>query len=61
MKVSFPAPGETTNLESQFSETRSRIKGKRIVGIIGYGLFQYFLLTMDYKTGKIHVSLPPEK
>ena len=60
-KVRFPAPGETTNLESQFSETRSRIKGKRIVGIIGYGLFQHFLLTMDYKTGKIHVSLPPEK
>lgn len=60
VKVSFPAPGETANLESQFSTTGSRIKGKRIVGIIGYELFQHFLLTIDYKTGKIHVSLPPE-
>lgn len=60
VKVSFPAPGETTNLESQFSKTGSRIKGKRIVGIVGYELLQYFLLTMEYKTGKIHAYLPPE-
>lgn len=60
VKVSFPAEGETANLESQFSTTASRIKGKRIAGILGFGLFQHFLLTMDYKTGKIHVSLPPE-
>lgn len=58
--IRFPAPGETTNLEKQYSTTGTRIKGKRIVGILGYGLFKDFLLTLDYKTGKVHVDLPPE-
>ncbi len=60
VRVSFPAPGETTNLESQHSETGTRIKGKKIAGIIGSGIFQYFLLTIDYKTGKVHAYLPQE-
>ncbi len=59
VKIRFPAPGETTNLESQYSTTNTRIKGKRIAGILGYGLFKDFLLTIDYHTGKIHVALPP--
>ena len=58
VKVRFPAPGETTNLESQYSTTSTRIKGKRIAGILGFGLFKDFLLTIDYQTGKIHVALP---
>ena len=60
VKVRFPIPGETTNLESQYSTTSTRIKGKRIAGILGYGLFKDFVLTIDYHTGKIHVDLPPE-
>ncbi|GGF61972.1 pepsin/retropepsin-like aspartic protease family protein [Alteromonas lipolytica] len=60
VKVLFPAEGETSNLENQFSATGTRIKGKKVVGILGYGLFKHFLLTLDYKPGKLHVDLPPE-
>lgn len=58
--VSFPAKGESMNLESQYSNTGSRIKGKKVVGIIGYDLMQHFLITLDYKDGKLHVALPKE-
>jgi predicted aspartyl protease len=58
VKVSFPAEGQTTNLESQYERTGSRIGGKRVVGLIGYDLLKDFLVTLDYRYGKLHIDLP---
>ena len=58
VKVSFPAEGQTTNLESQYERTGSRIGGKRVVGLIGYDLLKDFIVTLDYRYGKLHIDLP---
>ncbi|MGQ8365371.1 aspartyl protease family protein [Glaciecola sp. 1036] len=58
VKVRFPSEGEKTYLESQYSSTKSRIKGKKVVGIIGYDLFQHFIITLEYKEGRVHIALP---
>lgn len=58
VKIYFPAAGETSNLASQHSQIGSRIKGERVAGILGYGILKNFLMTIDYKTGKINVALP---
>lgn len=58
VKVSFPAEGQKTNLESQYERTGSRIGGKRVVGIIGYDLLKDFVVTLDYRYGKLHIALP---
>lgn len=57
VKISFPAEGQKTNLESRY-ESLSRIKGKRVVGLIGYDLLRDFIVTLDYKNGKLHIILP---
>ncbi|MBU2978533.1 aspartyl protease family protein [Alteromonas sp. C1M14] len=57
VKISFPAEGQKTNLESRY-ESLSRIKGKRVVGLIGYDLLKDFIVTLDYKYGKLHIILP---
>jgi hypothetical protein len=57
-KVSFPAEGQKTNLESQYERTGSRIGGKRVVGLIGYDLLKDFVVTLDYRYGKLHIALP---
>ena len=58
VKVSFPAEGQKTNLESQYERTGSRIGGKRVVGLIGYDLLKDFVVTLDYRYGKLHIALP---
>lgn len=58
VKVSFPAEGQTTHLESQYERTGSRIGGKRVVGLIGYDLLKDFIVTLDYRYGKLHIDLP---
>ncbi|PHS56635.1 MAG: signal protein PDZ [Alteromonas sp.] len=58
VKVSFPAAGQKTHLESQYESTGTRIGGKRVVGLIGYDLLKDFIVTLDYKLGKLHIALP---
>jgi len=58
VKVSFLAEGQKTNLESQYERTGSRIGGKRVVGLIGYDLLKDFVVTLDYRYGKLHIALP---
>lgn len=58
--VSIPAAGEKTNLENQYETTGTRIKGKKVQGLIGYDVLQHFLITIDYKNGHAHIGLPEE-
>lgn len=58
--VSVPAEGEKSYLESQYQKVGSRIKGRKVQGIIGYDVLKHFLITIDYKGGHAHVGLPEE-
>jgi predicted aspartyl protease len=58
--VTIPAEGEKSNLESQYQRTGSRIKGRRVQGIIGYDVLKHFLITIDYNKGLAHIGLPEE-
>jgi predicted aspartyl protease len=59
--VSFPTEGQRSYLESQYSKTGSRIKGKKVQGILGYDILKHFIITLDYNSGKAHISIPPFK
>tara|TARA_R110002126_G_scaffold12196_27_gene53288 strand:+ start:3755 stop:4627 length:873 start_codon:yes stop_codon:yes gene_type:complete len=56
--VSIPAEGQSANLQSQHSALGSRIRGRKVQGLIGYDVLQHFLLTIDYKGGHVHIGLP---
>lgn len=56
--VTIPAEGSNSYLESQYEKTGSKIKGRRVQGIIGYDVLKHFLLTIDYKGGYAHIGLP---
>jgi len=58
--VSIPAEGKKSNLTNQYERTGSRIKGKKVQGIIGYDVLKHFLVTIDYKKGFAHIGLPEE-
>ena len=58
--VTFPEKGESIEVTSQFSQSSSKLKGKKMEAIIGYEVFKHFLLTIDYKGGFMHVGLPEE-
>lgn len=56
--VTIPAEGKSSYLESQYQKRGSRIKGKKVQGIIGYDVLKHFLITIDYKGGYAHIGLP---
>lgn len=58
--VTIPAKGINSYLESQYQRTGSRIKGRKVQGIIGYDVLKHFLITIDYKGGHAHIGLPEE-
>lgn len=58
--VSFNAEGNSIRLKNQYSQTGTRINGKRVSGLIGYDVLKHFVLTMDYARGQMHVGLPEE-
>jgi len=58
--VTIPAEGESSNLESQYQKTGSRIKGQKIQGLIGYDVLKHFLITIDHRSGHAHIGLPDE-
>ncbi|BDX06423.1 pepsin/retropepsin-like aspartic protease family protein [Planctobacterium marinum] len=56
--VSVPAEGESANLVDQNRLTGSRIKSRKQEGILGYDVLKHFVLTLDYRAGHAHISLP---
>lgn len=56
--TSVPAEGQKTQNFSSNNGSISRIKGKNIKGLLGYDILKHFLITLDYKGGKMHVGLP---
>lgn len=56
--VSVPGEGEVENISGQERTSFSRIKGKNIKGLVGYDVLKHFVLTIDYKSGHMHVGLP---
>ena len=56
--VSTPAEGQKANVLSQFEERHSRIRGRKVVGILGYDVLKHFVLTVDYKRGFGHIAPP---
>ncbi|TMP34751.1 retropepsin-like aspartic protease [Pseudoalteromonas rubra] len=58
IQITYPAEGQKIHLLEQYQSGRSRIRGKRVQGIVGTSLLQHFLLTLDYERGHLHVDLP---
>ena len=48
------------NLLERHRELGSRIRGKRVQGILGYDVLQHFVVTVDYKNGHAHIGLPDD-
>ncbi|AOT10056.1 aspartyl protease family protein [Pseudoalteromonas luteoviolacea] len=59
--VAFPAEGSKVNVSSQYRHTKSKIRGVRVSGIVGYDVFKHFVMTMDLKNGNLHVGVPEKK
>lgn len=56
--VSVPSEGTKSNIVSQYQKPMSRLKGRKVHGLLGYDVLKHFLLTIDYKRGFAHVGLP---
>lgn len=56
--VAFPAKGSKVKITSQYSHSSSHVKGVRVRGIVGYEVFKHFVMTMDLKSGNLHVGVP---
>ena len=56
--VWVPAEGETTALFEKRSSTGSRIKRNRrnSQGLLGYDVLKHFVVTIDYKSGYVHIE-----
>lgn len=48
------------NLLERHREFGSRIRGKRVQGILGYDVLQHFVVTVDYKNGHAHIGVPDD-
>lgn len=60
--VSVPKKGRTWKIFERTSTTGSNVKRQRgkSRGLLGYDVLKHFVLTIDYKTGHLHIA-PPEK
>lgn len=61
--VSTPAEGQDITIADDVGEktrTNSRIKGKRIDGLLGYDVLKHFVVTIDYDKGYVHFGLPED-
>ena len=54
ISISVPAEGQNENFSTTYGY------GKSIKGILGYDVLKHFVLTIDYKTGYMHVGLPED-
>ena len=61
--VSTPVEGQDITIADDVGEktrTNSRIKGKRVDGLLGYDVLKHFVLTIDYDKGYVHFGLPED-
>jgi len=59
--VSIPPKGKTWNMFKRESKTGSNIRQQRgkSRGLLGYDVLKHFVVTIDYKSGYVHIG-PPE-
>lgn len=55
--VSVPAEGESLEMLRTESRTGSLIRGSRGMadGLLGYDVLKHFVVTIDYRTGSVHI------
>lgn len=58
--VTVPGEGQTESVSGRSNSGGSRIKGKNIKGLVGYDVLKHFVLTIDYKSGHMHIGLPED-
>lgn len=60
VKVSVPAQGERLPLFKKEIRTGSNIRTKRgkAKGLIGYDVLKHFVVTIDYRSGDVHIAPP---
>jgi predicted aspartyl protease len=56
--TSVPGKNQSANLSSQGRQLGSRIKGRSIKGLLGYDVLKHFIVTLDYKGGRMHIVAP---
>lgn len=47
-----------SNLTTQYKDSFSRLKSKKVRGILGYDVLKHFILTVDYAEGLGHIAIP---
>ncbi|WP_417448266.1 aspartyl protease family protein [Idiomarina abyssalis] len=56
--VAVPVAGEEADFGERYKIQHSRIRGVKVEGLAGYGVFKHFVVTLDYQSGKGHAELP---
>ncbi|WJG11279.1 aspartyl protease family protein [Aliiglaciecola sp. LCG003] len=56
--INVPAEGQRSQVGSRYESSESRIKGKKVEGLLGFDLLQHFVLTLDYTSGSAHIAAP---
>ncbi len=57
--TSVPAKGQSANISTRGSKgIGSSIKSKSIKGLLGYDVLKHFIVTIDYKGGRMHIVAP---
>lgn len=59
--ISVPSEGQSSNLSTQYHDSFSRLKSKKVQGILGYDVLKHFILTIDYADGLGHLAIPQEE
>ncbi|MBB1475037.1 pepsin/retropepsin-like aspartic protease family protein [Shewanella sp. SG41-3] len=61
VQTSVPSEGQIEVITGQDDRNSiSHIKGKNIKGLLGFDILKHFVLTIDYKSGHMHVGLPED-
>ena len=61
VRTTVVADGEVMNpLSKATAVTGTHIMSKNVKGIVGYEVLKHFVLTIDYKNGRMHVGLPED-
>ncbi len=56
VEVRVPLKGQAITASSTRAGTGSHQKGKKVKGTVGYKVLKDFVLTIDYKKGRLHVG-----
>jgi hypothetical protein len=63
--VTIPASGQSMTLFEKYAPLGTRIaRGGKARGLLGYDVLKHFVVTVDYKTGYVHIHVgeePPDK